>query len=459
MTKKPSCIVENTPSNDPIIHPAMDDRIDHVAQILLSSHDVKKPIGLLTDISIAGVILMLAAIKAGFQVALCHRRDPPEQIALWLDSIRIRGLLASADDELATIIPVKNKILIPTMKQSQKPRGHCFWSEGIASFVSIIKTSGTTSKPKAAVIKGAAHWASAMSVIEYFAFAERSTWALTLPLFHVSGLSILFRTIASGGKIYVARRPHELMSAMQAGHITHASLVPMQLHQLIKANLPTPNLKAVLVGGDRIPEQLISDGLSQQLPLFGSYGMTETASIVVAHDYRLNKSTILPHAEILVDEHQELHVRASSLLTGYLHGESLLLPVDGHGFFATGDYGHFSGCRLHITGRKSLRIISGGENIQLEEVEAAIEQDPSVLRCVATGVKDATYGQMVRAIVKWQGGVEEADELLGRLKQILPHYKIPKEVLPWPPHISPEGKDARQQVQKYYQNLHPETLT
>jgi O-succinylbenzoic acid--CoA ligase len=186
--------------------------------------------------------------------------------------------------------------------------------------------------------------------------------------------------------------------------------------------------------------------LALSWPIFESYGLTETASMVMVKD------TILPHAEIALAFDGEILVKGQSLFAGYLNNAQRNLTLDSDGYFATGDLGarDFAG-QLYVSGRKNNRIISGGENIQAEEVEAILEEHEAVHSALVIAEADALLGHRPIAYLKWREQPVAISELKSYLKERLAGYKCPIAFLDWPKEIEVSFKKPRRQLYLYHQ--------
>jgi len=374
----------------------VDLELDWLEQRLPNQRD-DQIIAIYADISPEGVLALFSAIRLGLKVAICPLREPEPVLRQWLRDVGV------------------NSYVIPSPQ-----------------FVSILRTSGSTGRPKNAVISGSAHWASACSVNEFFGFTKDGVWALNLPLYHVSGLGILFRVLLADAGLFIAKESEDLHVALKHRQITHLSLVPTQLRRLLDARADLSGLKAIVVGGDALPDDLRAQVVALNLPVYETYGLTETASMVWARACRKNQhGTVLPHAIMRLAEDGEILVGGQSLFAGYVGGESF----DRSGqFFKTGDLA----CDLTLShgplvkGRKSNRIISGGENVQAEEIERILEAHPAIISSIVVGRKDANFGMRPQAYIQWQKNPVSDDELIAYLKSRLARYKIPKAFLPWP---------------------------
>lgn len=371
-------------------------------------------IGLWAELSHNGVALITEAINKKLSVVICPLRDPKEEISLWLESLGVKKVVYSDDK--------------PDLKSFSLSRS--LPSAMGEEFSSIIRTSGTSGKPKSALIKYGAHAASALAVNAYFSLTNKSTWALSVPLYHVSGLSIIFRTMLSKAKIIVATDHQSLKDAIERG-VTHLSLVPVQLKRLLDENVPLNKIDAVIIGGDALPEILKNRALDAGIALFETYGLSETASMIWVKDSRQSLGELLPHASMSISLDGEILVGGASLFSGYIL-DQVLSPSKNP--FPTGDVvGEKKIGNLKLISRKSNRIISGGENIQLEEIERIIKCHEAIVDCVVVG-RANDYGQSPHAFIKWKDK-PLIDELYIYLLKHLASFKIPKSFEPWPSHV------------------------
>lgn len=394
-------------------------------------------IGVYADISKNSVLLLCAAIKIGQRIAICPLREPQHVLNQWLNSLKIKTLITSNIKPL-DLDPHIACFTVDELLTSSKDA-----SATTSTFSTILRTSGTTGSPKCALISAAAHRASALSVNAYFNFTKNSTWGLNLPLYHVSGLSILFRAIESGGAIYVAKSHDELVAGLAQKMITHLSLVPAQLKRLLDEKIDLTSLSAVIIGGDALLPKLAKRARAQSVPLFETYGLTETASMIWVRNHQEDDGGfLLPHADMKIATDNELLVAAKSLFSGYVHDDGRIDPATIDGFFPTGDIKNRD-LQPFIEGRKCNRIISGGENIQVEEIEAVLDAHPAIATSIVIGVKDTDFGMRPYAYINWRKDPVIEEELRTYLKERIAPFKIPKKFLPWPQHVPSTLKKPR----------------
>ena len=190
------------------------------------------------------------------------------------------------------------------------------------------------------------------------------------------------------------------------------------------------------MGGGPVPSSLVDEALVCGLPLHTSYGLTEMASQVTttppgASLRELRTSgRALPGREVSLSERGEILVRGETLFAGYVEGEESDRPLDEEGWFHTRDLGELdeSGY-LRVGGRLDNLFISGGENVQPEEIEEALCRLNGVDEAVVVPVPDEEFGASPVAFVRVNGRTEG---LARELEPVLPRFKIPVSFHPWP---------------------------
>src|SRR5918997_356866 len=145
----------------------------------------------------------------------------------------------------------------------------------------IVFTSGSAGEAKAALHTFGNHYFSAVGSNANIALAPGDRWLHSLPIYHVGGLSILFRCLLAGAAIALPEPDAQLGRSISQRRASHVSLVSTQLSRLLgDGDADLSGLEAVLMGGGPIPPSLVEEALSRGLPLHTSYGLTEMASQV-----------------------------------------------------------------------------------------------------------------------------------------------------------------------------------
>ena len=321
--------------------------------------------------------------------------------------------------------------------------------ENLAREATIIFTSGSSGNPKAALHTLGNHYYSALGSNSNIPFSVGDSWLLNLPLYHVGGLSLLFRSAVGGGTIALPENNTALLQILESLSVTHISMVTTQLYRVLSSteNLQKlAALKAILLGGSAIPHSLIDRAMALGLPIFISYGSTEMASQITttagntppAHRYSAGKP--LPYRQLRIDDNGEILVRGKTLFKGYWQKGTVNRPTIGDGWFPTGDVGILKdGQWLYVVGRRDNMFISGGENIHPETIETVLTQLPNIRQAVVVPFPDSEFGQVPVAFIDAEP-FPQTDSLKAALRQRLAGYQIPKHFLPWPNHQPNSGQ-------------------
>jgi o-succinylbenzoate---CoA ligase len=382
------------------------------------------------------VALVLALIGAGHIACPVSDRLPPRGVAQLLGRV-VCSALISEDEELlqtagADILRPEPEVLLREGRQRAElvdiPQDRP---------ATIIFTSGSTGVPKAALHTFGNHYHSALGSNANIALRAGDRWLHSLPLYHVGGLSILFRCLLAGATVALPHPGTSPGESIASLGVTHVSLVSTQLSRLLRESADLVGLQAVLMGGGPVPPSLVDEALARGLPLHTSYGLTEMASQVTttppgaSPEQLRTAGRALPKREVSISENGEILVRGETLFAGYAEGEELDRPLDAEGWFHTGDLGELdeSGY-LRVGGRMDNRFISGGENVQPEEIEEALCRLEGVDEAVVVPVPDDEFGARPVAFVRAAG--RQPEELAEELEPVLPRFKIPTSFHPWP---------------------------
>jgi O-succinylbenzoic acid--CoA ligase len=266
----------------------------------------------------------------------------------------------------------------------------------------ILFTSGSTGAARGVVLSRTALVAAASASAHHLGWRADDRWLVALSLAHAGGLSIVLRCLA--GRRPIALCDHDFdreLVARQLARCTLASLVPTQLAALLDdpAWRPPAGLRAVLLGGAAAPPALLDRAAGRGVPFLTTYGMTETlgqlataplgragdrdAPLIALDGVALEAGTTLAPAPIVV--------RGAMLATCYLDGAPIA-PA-----FTTADLGSVEGGVLRVAGRGDDVIITGGENVHPQAIEAVLAATPGVRAACAFGVHDERWGQVVAA--------------------------------------------------------------
>ncbi len=391
------------------------------------------PIALVGSSDQGTLELVYALVALGQPVALIHPRLTP---------LERRAVIEIVCPALTLVMPPaapeeSERALFPTTAARRIVDGE--------SCLAIVTTSGTTGRPKGVVLSRRAFVAAASASAQNLGWQQDDRWLLGLPIAHVGGLSILTRCliarrpmvvpaeVAAGGRLDV----EAMIRTIDRARVTLLSLVPTQLERLLDRTppwSPPAHLRAVLLGGAGARPALLVRAADRGVPTLTTYGMTEACSQVTTqrpgtiNRGQLGAGAPLPGVEVRIVD-GAIQVRGPTLLSGYLPDPSAP-PTDRDGWLATDDLGRFdeSGC-LHVLGRRSDLVITGGENVHPAEVEAVLEECPGVAAACVFGVPDDTWGELVGVAIvpSGDGGPSDA-ALAGFARARLSPHRRPRLV-------------------------------
>ncbi len=277
----------------------------------------------------------------------------------------------------------------------------------------LMYTSGTTGKPKGALLSyGNIFYSASFSAIHNGTLAS-DLWLHVMPLYHIGGLSIVFRSVITGTGIVLLPRfdTDEVFEMMSRYPISLMSLVPTMLYRLLSVNQSfPPSLRLILLGGAPPAPSLIDEALTRQLPVVQTYGLTETSSQIatqLVHESRIHKNAghaIYPtDVAILFDNHVthephqtgEIVVKGPTVFQGYWRDPAQTKGTFWQDWLKTGDVGFLDeNGYIHVIDRQKDLIIRGGENISPTEIERAFLAHPKVLDAGVLAMEDAEWGQV-----------------------------------------------------------------
>lgn len=399
-------------------------------------------IGCVAHNSLRVVVLLLACIKGGWVYAPLNPRYPQTQQHQFMDELDIAAMLAEPERLPTGVIPLRLECVSPAQAR------RTLLPIPLDQRATLILTSGSSGHPKAVMHRLSAHVANARASQSVLPLSSQTCWLLSLPLFHIGGVAIVMRSVLHGSPIALPERQHSLLHSLQTLPVTHASLVATQLYRLLQA--PTFHSRSMalthlMLGGGPIAGTLMAQACERGFTALLTYGMTETASQIITGVERLRGKQ--PHIEWRIHGGQ-LHVKGASLFEGYYHRGTLTLPIDAHGYFSTRDTARIQHDELVITGRSDNLFISGGENIQPEEIEQLLLHHPVVEQAIVVPVDDAEFGQRPVAVVKCRSPLPEID-LAHWLAPKIAGFKKPIAYLNWPDDANTGLKPSRKRLQTY----------
>ena len=289
-----------------------------------------------------------------------------------------------------------------------------------------ILTSGTSGGPRPVGLTYGNHLWSAVGSAFNLGVEPTDRWLCCLPLFHVGGLSIVMRSVIYGtaAVVHDGFDVDRIASSLEGDGVTVISVVATQLARLLEAGVDLLPLRAVLVGGGPVPSEVLEEAIGRGATVVQTYGLTETASQV---------TTLSP-----ADAERKVGSSGRSLLTTHLRiqdGEILVQgptvapgAADEDGWLHTGDLGRIDEDGfLYVTGRMGEMIVTGGENVLPDEVEAVLLRHPDVAEAAVIGRADPEWQEAVTAVIVLRDDAEAgADDLRSHCASELAGYKVPK---------------------------------
>ncbi len=336
----------------------------------------------------------------------------------------------------------------------------------------IMYTSATSGRPKGVLLTYGNHWWSAIGSALRLGLHANDRWLAPLPLYHVGGLAILWRSVIYGipAVIHDGFDAGAVNREIDAGDVTIVSVVSTMLERMLDARGSRPfpaSLRCVLLGGGPAPAPLLAECARRGVPVAVTYGLTETASQVAtlapgeaARRPGSSGQALLP-TRIRIDLHGhpappgavgEILVTGPTVMRGYAGRAEDTARTLEDGWLHTGDLGHLDeDGYLHVVDRQDDLIVTGGENVYPAEVEAVLIQHPAVADAGVIGLPDPAWGQAVAAmIVLRRPRGASAAEVTAFCGGRLARYKIPRHIwftdaLP----RSPGGKLLRRTLREW----------
>ena len=293
----------------------------------------------------------------------------------------------------------------------------------------MLPTGGTSGNIRFTIHTWETLSASVQGFSQFFETKNINSFCV-LPLHHVSGLMQFIRSFLTQGKIIICPYSDFKKGILLSSNFEDffISLVPTQLQLLLTINSQfLRQFKTILLGGAPPWNSLLTQARDYNLNLSPTYGMTETASQIVTlkPEYFLqgNNSTgqVLPHANITINQEGIITIKADSLYFGYYpnYEPRQYLITDDLGYFDHQNY-------LHILGRNSQKIITGGENVFPKEIENTILETNLVQDIAIIGVTDEQWGEAVTAIYTTKNEKIDVNLIKNAIKQKLSPVKQPK---------------------------------
>jgi acyl-CoA synthetase (AMP-forming)/AMP-acid ligase II len=439
-------------------HLTGDELIEHAgkaAGVLRAAGAAKLAYLGLSDVSMP--VALLGSAWAGVPFMPLNYRQPMDSLVALLR--KHPGTFVVAEDETARGLAaagIPSEVPDTWWRDGEVPER---WEDDPDEIAVLLHTSGTTSAPKAVVLRHRHLTSYIMNATELLA-SMGETVLVAVPPYHVAGVANLLTNLYAGRRLvylpsFTAR---EWLDIAAKEGVTRAMVVPTMLARIVDEldaadELAPASLESISYGGARMPRPVLERALRRfpEVGFVNAYGLTETSSTIAVlgpEDHagarvgdavalrRLDSvGQVVPDVEVQViddtgrplpnGEVGEIRVRGAQVSGEYLGDES---PLDPDGWFATRDLGWLDDDGyLFVQGRGDDTIIRGGENIVPDEIEEAIERHPLVTEVCVVGVPDDEWGESIVAVVVTKEAVDP-DELRQFAKSQLRTAKTPDRI-------------------------------
>jgi acyl-CoA synthetase (AMP-forming)/AMP-acid ligase II len=438
---------------------------------------------------------LFASAWAGIPLVPLNYRLSREQLALLLGqqegALVVSDLGPSAMAAKGPVLTTRQWSALCAAPASDVPR----WADDPEATAVLLYTSGTSSAPKAAILRHRHLVSYLLGSVEFGAAGEDEAMLVSVPPYHIAGVSNLLSNVFGGRRIVYldSFTPEGWLAAVRDERVTHALLVPTMLASITERlggtgacapDAGTPTLRSLAYGGARMPAPVLERAM-RLFPAAGfvnAYGLTETSSTIAVlgpDDHRAALSgdqvararlgsagRLLPGIEAQVrapggtvlpaGTPGDIYVRGPQVSGEYRGARS---GLDAGGWLATRDRGWIDDDGyLFIEGRADDTIIRGGENVAPAEIEDVLLEHRAVAQVAVVGLPDERWGQSIAAaVVPRAGHAVDAEELRDWVRSRLRGSKTPELIVfrDELPH-TPTGKLLRREVLTDLLNGRPE---
>lgn len=420
------------------------------AGVLTASGVTEKAyVGFLVKSDLDTVISLLALQIIGAKAVLLNNRLTADELVYQLNDARVEFLVTEPVFN-SVCKQIKEQMPALNIMDKQAAASYAEPSEKkiihLADTCTIMYTSGTTGFPKGVIQTYGNHWWSAMGSVLNLGLHEKDAWLCAVPLFHISGYSILIRSMVYGIKLVLHDHfeVDKILRDIEKEKISIMSVVTTMLQKIefaVEKSLPL-TFRCMLLGGGPASLDLLNSCMKKGIPVYYSYGMTETSSQIVtlASEYSTKKigsagKALFPAQIKIMDDKGnetapnipgEIAVYGPNVSQGYLNKGKISID----GWFYTGDIGYIdSEGFLFVLDRRTDLIISGGENIYPAEIEGVLTAINGIIDAGVVGEKNEEWGEVpIAFVVKEHNVVLTEETILNICKQKLAKYKVPKKV-------------------------------
>lgn len=413
------------------------------------------------------LILLFACARMGAIFTPLNWRLAPPEHAFILGHSGASVLIADSEfvghvEKIGTIVQG-----MPLASIGPAPRGWQDWNVLVDSAQSrdecggayddpvlLVYTSGTTGRPKGALLTQSNLFWNAVNSIHMHDLTGDDHVLTTIPLFHVGGMNVqTLPCLHAGGTVTLHARfdPVETVAAIERDRPDLTVLVPAQMSALLALpeweSADLSSLRAVTTGSMIVPVPLIEKFHQRGLPVIQIYGSTETAPVVVyqkrtdAGSHIGSTGRVGLHSEMRLVDKQfvdvpagtrgEILIRGPQVMREYWGDPQATAEFLRDGWYYSGDIGHLDEDGwLYIDERKKDVIISGGENVYPAELEAILAECEAIAEAAVVARPDAQWGEIpVAVVVPREAGAMDREAVLALFGSRIARFKHPKDVL------------------------------
>ena len=400
------------------------------------------------DIDYICIVLALWQLKA--IPVLINPRLVSDEVNFQTELANCKTVLISSDLDFSEFESKSEIIFFPFKQKKVKEQIEVAENLNPDSTAVIIFTSGTEGNSKGVKLSFTNLFQSAKIGDQVIHHTKEDKWLASLPFNHIGGFSIITRALLFSTSIIL---PDDLQTEFIADAIeklkpTLCSFVPTQLKRLLRSNVqPNSELRNVLLGGGYIDQKLVTDAIYSDWKVTKVYGSTETSSMITAlteDEFLENPASVgkalPPNTIIIFNENKfrasegevgEIAISSPAVMKGYYNDKEGTEKCFEDEFYLTGDMGYLdTDGNLFLEARKKDMIITGGENVNPNEVEDRIIEHPNVEDAAVFPLKDDDWGEIVAAaiIMKDSKGNISLEEMEKFLKSNLAGFKMPKKL-------------------------------
>jgi fatty-acyl-CoA synthase len=413
------------------------------------------------------IVLLFAAARRGAMLCPLNWRLAPAEHAAILEhaepkAIFVEPEFVAATEGIANALGIAHRFVVGPAEHAWPDLDRALAAASaevpdrpgrLDDAVLLVYTSGTTGRPKGAVLtQGALFW-NAVNSTHAHDLVSSDRVLTFLPMFHVGGLNIqTVPALHAGATVVLQRRfePAAAFDAIEAERPTLTLMVPAVMQALIGhprfAGADFSSLRMINAGSSTIPAALIHAFHIRGVPVGQVYGSTETGPIAaylrredaMAHVGSTGKAAVHCRLRIVDDAGRdvpagtsgELWIAGPNVMTGYWRDPAASAQALADGWFRTGDIGYADGGGfIWINDRKGDLIISGGENIYPAELENVLADCPDIAEAAVVARPDRRWGEVAVAIVVPRGPDLSRERVIGLFDGRLARFKHPRDVV------------------------------